>query len=300
MDDDVTVFDEWEIYEEAVDGSGRGIKDWLKNTRTKEVGLFKYPKEHTNNSKLLTGEHWAENIASSIANLIGVPCAKTEIGTFKGNIGVMSYLVRDLNNEILIEGVQYITKTYPAFDVNRLYDVTTNTRYSIQMIEECINETGLFKQFAKIPVFDCLIGNSDRHQSNWGIITDTFGNPVKLSPVYDNGSSLCCFIKEEDIDSYFKDGGRFEALVGSKSMSAISWMNERKTRQFDLLDKMYANYYEQTIDVVRQIHDKLSNSAINDILKTIPTKIMSDKHKQLVSKFLQVRRDKIIQTYNLK
>lgn len=197
---DVTVFDEWEIYEEAVDGSGRGKKNWLKNSRTKEIGLFKYPKEHTSGLNLLTGEHWAENIASSIAMLIGIPCAKTEIGIFKDEIGVMSYLVLDYNSEILVEGVQYITKLYPMFNVNTLYDETNHKRYSLQMIEECIEDTGLFDEFIKIPIFDCLIGNSDRHQSNWGIITDRSGNPLKISPVYDNGSSLCCRVKEEDVD----------------------------------------------------------------------------------------------------
>jgi len=297
---DVTVFDEWEIYEDAIDGSGRGKKDWLKNSNTKEIGLFKYPKEHTDILNTLTGEHWAENIASSIANIIGIPCAKTKIGMFKGDIGVMSYLVLDPNNENLVEGVQYITKTYPMFDVNKLYDIANNKRYSIQMIEECIEETGLFEQFIKIPVFDCLIGNSDRHQSNWGIIIDKSGNPKKMSPLYDNGSSLCCFIKEEDIDSFFKDTNRFNSLIGSKSRSAISWMNEPKTRQFDLLSNIQAVYYDQTISVVEQLGSALSDQAISNSIESIPNEVMSEKHKRLVFKFLQVRRDKILQIYKLK
>lgn len=294
----VIVFDEWEIYEDAVDGSGRGKKDWLKNSHTREIGLFKYPKEHIGDPIVLTGEHWSEDIASKLAHLLEIPCAKTQIGIFHGNLGVMSYLVIDQNAEILIEGVQYITKLYPNFDINKLVDNTTQKRYSIQMIEECIKETGLFEEFLKIPIFDALIGNSDRHQSNWGIITDISGNPIRISPLYDNGSSLCCRIKEESIGSYFSDPMRFDALVGSKSFSAISWLNT-KTRHFALVQELYTNYYHQTIEPVKHLANTLTDEAISEIINSISTNIMSDAHKRLVNSFLRVRRDKILGIYNI-
>lgn len=293
-------FDEWKIYEENVEGSGRGRKEWLRNPITDEIGLFKYPKEHTYKpGNILTGEHWAENIATFLADEIGIPCAKTKIGVYKGDIGVMSYLVHDNTTESLQEAVQYITKIYPNFDVDRLYDRESDKRYSIQMIEECIKETNLFQDFIKIPIFDCLIGNSDRHQSNWGIITDRSGNPIKISPLYDNGSSLCCRVKEEDITSYFKDHNRFNALINSSSMSAIAWRNERKTRQFDLLRQIRDNYFDDTIGIVKQIFYKLSDDVIHRILSNIPNSVMSLDYKKLVALFLQVRRDKIIKIYSL-
>ncbi len=295
----VTVFDEWKIHDDVTEGSGRGRKKWLKNVNTREVGLFKYPKEHTYRQGVLTGEHWAEKIASDLASIIGIPCAKTEIGTYNGEIGVMSYLILDSTSEVLVEGVQYITKRYPGFDVDRLYDRDTEKRYSVQMIKECIEETNLFDEFIQIPVFDCLIGNTDRHQSNWGIITDVSTTPLRIAPLYDNGSSLCCRIKIEEINEYFNDELRFKALIGTKSLSAIAWANKKKTRHFELMRNLYTDYFNKTINIVRRISDNLTNEVINEILKTIPDEVMSASHKSLVDKFLKARRDEILRIYNL-
>ncbi len=50
--------------------------------------------------------------------------------------------------------------------------------------------------WAEALLFDALIGNSDRHQDNWGLIFDAVGReppnmpPCRLAPLFDNGTSL--------------------------------------------------------------------------------------------------------------
>ena len=53
------------------------------------------------------------------------------------------------------------------------------------MILESIKETGLGKDFLVIPIFDALIGNSDRHHSNWGIVKNKINGNIRISPLYD-------------------------------------------------------------------------------------------------------------------
>lgn len=51
-----------------------------------------------------------------------------------------------------------------------------------------------FLAWARILTFDALIGNTDRHQENWGFIWTRVGSPprleMKLGPAFDNGTSL--------------------------------------------------------------------------------------------------------------
>lgn len=70
----------------------------------------------------LTGEYYAEKLASEIGKLINVKCADVDIGVFDGRIGSMSYNFID-DNFILIEGVNFITKKYPLYDKDLLEDI---------------------------------------------------------------------------------------------------------------------------------------------------------------------------------
>jgi len=94
-------YSSWDIYDGASEGSGRSEKVWLINKQTKEVGLFKFTKSSE------TTEHISEKLASDLARLIGLDCAKIEIGVYDSQIGSMSYLINS-DKEILIEGIYLI------------------------------------------------------------------------------------------------------------------------------------------------------------------------------------------------
>lgn len=72
-------FDKWEK-DDAKFGSGASEKIWLVNPKNNNMGIFKYPKVRTDNT--ITGEYWAEKLATDIGKLIGIKCAKVDIGTY--------------------------------------------------------------------------------------------------------------------------------------------------------------------------------------------------------------------------
>ena len=72
-------------------------------------------------------------------------------------------------------------------DVERLMRALVNSR--------ALNQN--WRQWwAEALLYDALIGNSDRHQDNWGLIFDAVGReppnmpPCRLAPLFDNGTSL--------------------------------------------------------------------------------------------------------------
>lgn len=125
---DIKDFSDWEEYSGNADGSGRSEKIWL--TYGDKIGLFKFPKQAKDGS--ITYEHISERLAYDIASVLNVPCAKIDIGTYNGRYGSMSYRINK-DNEVLMEGIAFISQMYPEYDIDKLYDAKNKIYYSFKM-----------------------------------------------------------------------------------------------------------------------------------------------------------------------
>lgn len=287
-------FDKWEVDEDSPFGSGASEKKWLINPETGQRGIFKFPKGIDIGKP--TGEYWAEKLASQLAEVLGIECAKVDIGTFKGRIGSMSYMILKEDEE-LIEGIQYITNIYKEYNQDRFIDYKTEEPYSINMILQSIKGTGLEKEFLIIPIFDALIGNSDRHHSNWGVVRNKVNGNIRISPLYDNGSSLCCLIDPKDVTNFLRDSMRFESLIFGKSKSMIRWRKTNRIRHFELVEHIKNKYYEETTFIVNKINENLKEDKIKDIVYSYTDSIIHPNIKELLYVFLIERRKRIIDIY---
>ena len=209
----------------------------------------------------------------------------------------MSYNLVDYSSEDnytnLLEGIVFIENQYPYYDKDKLEDTYSNSKYSIQMIQNSLNGILEMDKFYKIVIFDILIGNSDRHHSNWAILAkgtvyktpedmlDIFFN-YNMCPLYDNGSSLCAYEDNNNLEIFFKDKMKFEALVNTKSKSAIGWENERPIRHFELLKKIKDNAYELTVQYIEKIKTNINEENIDKILNEFDNNIISIDMKKLL------------------
>lgn len=218
----------------------------LINPDTGQTGLFKYKKD------INTTDHVSECLAYNLANLIGMPCAKFELGLYEGREGSMSYNILEDRNEFLIEGISYINLVYPQYDPEKFIDVTSGDVYSLEMIEKVMSNFVDFNQFFNIPIFDYLIGNSDRHQSNWAIIKKE--NEQIFSPLYDNSSSLCAYLSESQISGYLgNDRLRWRSLVETKSKSLIrrTIKEEKLPTHLEMMEYIKEKYFDVTEERVK-------------------------------------------------
>lgn len=273
-------YNSWNLYEGFVEGSGRSEKLWLINEETKEIGLFKFTKSEK------TYEHTSEKLASELARLLGLKCAKIELGTYKSRIGSMSYLINKID-EILIEGIYLISRNYPSYNPNTMYDNLKEEYYSLEMILNSLSEYKFKDKFLKIVIFDFLIGNSDRHQNNWAVLSDK--SNIAICPIYDNGSSLCCYIDEEAIDDFLgKDKVRFESIVKSKSRSRIriNKKTKKEPTHIEVIQYIKEHYYESVFNLIETINLKLNENSIDRIINNYSDKLLSAKRKKLIKMFL--------------
>ena len=287
-------FSHWKEYEGASEGSGRSEKKWLINPDTNQTGLFKRKKD------VGTTDHVSECIASDLAKLIDVPCACFEIGLFHDWEGSMSYNIVEHERMTLIEGIYCISRLYSNFDVEKLMDIQTGERYSLEMIKKVMDIFNLFDEFLPILIFDFLIGNTDRHQSNWAFIMEN--NELRLSPLYDNSSSLCAYVPESKIEQYLgKDQMLWKSLVDTKSKSIIriNSNDEKLPTHATVLRFLVQNYYNQIKKIVNNIDQFVTKNKIYDILEKY-SEVLSEKRKQLIMKFLLSKKEIMIDIYKRK
>ena len=283
-------FDTWHEYDGFSEGSGRSEKVWLISD-DKTIGLFKYPKiDPVVNGP--TTEHVSEHLAHQLGKILGVSTARVDIGTRDGRIGCMSYLVCD-SGETLAEGINFISGVFPEYNADTMYDEKNKLYYCMNHIFDSVPSMVPQKIWVEMMLFDYLIGNADRHQSNWALLLKLSVQKkitIQLSqcPLYDNGSSLCCYVTEPQISKYeAKDGRAFESLVDTKSKSLIRIDGTQKKipRHKEVVEHLLKTYPVSKV-IAQSFVKRLTCETIEDLIAQYPDELLSARKKTLIIRYL--------------
>ncbi|TMJ17317.1 MAG: hypothetical protein E6G92_13375 [Alphaproteobacteria bacterium] len=162
-------------------------------------------------------------------------------GAFRGIFGPSEEEEVPKTHSLYVPGSNYMTRVIPE------YDLKAGTQHNMSTVGTWIQVLGklsgqdFWPYWAKMILFDALIGNTDRHQDNWGVLwrSDDEGNPVpRFAPAFDNGTSLAHEIMEKNL-SKFSDPDQIDRYV-QKGRHHMKW-HSNDTRQmlhFELVQKM--------------------------------------------------------------
>jgi hypothetical protein len=158
--------------------------------------LFKY-------ARPTTGEHWAERLAAAIASALGIPHSDVELAQHQGEWGTISRDFTDRGRRALVHGNELLYErfaTYPSTVTYRAKDYTLDAVHEIlaqsfigpsEEISPRLPEPKAFSQMAGYLLLDAVIGNTDRHHENWGVLLDSSSpRHAVVAPSYDHASSL--------------------------------------------------------------------------------------------------------------
>ena len=176
------------------------------------------PSTQTRLEKDFKFEFWNEIIAYEIGNLLGFKVLQYNIAIDENIMGCISESMINPENQELIEGVKYLQAYSPEFD-------PSNTKhrawYTFDLIDNALRSArmgGFLIDLLELIILDALIGNGDRHQENWAIIS----TKLPLSDI----------LNEE---------GKYQNGIFKKMIQALKWLeNKLKARR----EALPQSYYE--------------------------------------------------------
>ena len=185
--------------EEFNNYKGSEKKKTLIYNNKKYLVKFPDPIKERNKNLSYKNNAFSEYIGSNIFEIFGIKTQKTLLGTYKyREKEKVVCACEDFTDE---ENLLYEFENL-ALSTNPDKRIETEIKDIMEVIEEnkMINTEKTKKEFWKMFIIDSLIGNTDRHNGNWGFILNKKTGKIDFAPIYDCGSCLNHMIEDEEIE----------------------------------------------------------------------------------------------------
>ncbi|MBU0545734.1 MAG: HipA domain-containing protein [Candidatus Margulisbacteria bacterium] len=243
-------------------------------------------------------QFWAEIVAYRFGCLIGVkvPPAFVAINDKDHNCGALiEFFFKDYpygDEQYYVDGGMFMKKLIPDYDLKK------GTQHNFETVERlrvlCDN---WYEEWAKIFTFDALIGNTDRHQDNWGLIgklRDATHGKFVLSPAFDNGTSLGHEINEENL--YKFNTNKVSDYI-NRGPNHMKWKmtDEKRPLMFDFIRMFCLNKPEQRELMLKCISFSIDNvrELIYELTKFDVKCRLSEKRAEFMVQLIQARQAKL-------
>ena len=286
--------------------STKGTRDKLVlvKPQTEDTYFLKFPM--VREKRDYTPENWSEVLAYEIGNALGFNVLRYDLAVHNGKVGCISKnMTKPSNNESLIEGHSILSRYDSTYDPS---DKDTYNRYTFEFVCNALkayNAGFYIKDFIRTLIFDAIIGNSDRHQSNWGLIQSIeldevkpikkglklpFGKAKndgfqislnikrKAAPIYDSGCCLGREFGEEQIQQHLDIQSKFDKYIRNGVSELRTGETEKKPSHEELLrfikstnNGEWKSFVDEEVNRVIQAYSlKAINGLILGIDKNLP------------------------------
>lgn len=239
------------------------------------------PIRESNRNMSYINNAFSEYLGCKIAESMGLPVQNVILGnyTYTNNKGEShtrpACLCEDLrkDNEMLLEIDTLSLSDYEDTTKGLSFKNINNKINHIKDIDALELKNFYYDMF----ILDSLTGNTDRHNGNWGIITDRFSTYVRIAPIYDCGSSLLPLISDADLPLNNKD---------SLFLSICSALLE-DNKKINYLN-YFTNIRNKDVDnALLRIIPNINLEKINDIIVNTPD--FSNQRKLMYSELIDKR-----------
>jgi hypothetical protein len=274
----VAIRPEWVLEPEAL---GSKKKFWYRSAENEADWLFKYPQADT-------GQHWAEKIAAEVADRGAVLHATVELAEFQGERGsTTESFARD--GRELVHGNQLLSGLR-GYDPEVRFKQSNHTLGNIFLaLEHTFSNADALRRaklrLAEYLVFDALIGNTDRHHENWGLLRKRVGEGWQgmIAPSFDHASSLGRELR--DVGS-----GRSRARLlaedkvgayAERGRGGVYWLEDEAQSPSPLelirrASRQYPDFFASALEKI----GKLDSQMFNDVIAAVPDDWMTQTARE--------------------
>ncbi|MBF0160078.1 MAG: HipA domain-containing protein [Magnetococcales bacterium] len=167
-------------------------------------------------------------------------------------------------------GTVHMKRMIPDFDVKK------GQKHNIKTVLAILGGIGpeLVHDMGKILIFDALIGNTDRHQENWGILWR--GSPVRaeLAPAFDNGTSLGHEITDSRLVQFLASPTQITCYI-DRGYHHMRWdQNGTQCGHFDMISWLLEQYHVLRHDLAVCLD--FDQQSLYSWLRTLPSFMIPD------------------------
>ncbi len=255
--------------------------------------LVKFPDPVREKSKNISyiNNAFSEYVGSNIFKMVGFKVQNTILGKYeyKGKEKIVCACEDFTDNENILYEFENL-----ALSTNPDKKIETELNDIMEVIEESkiINIEETRQKFWDMFVIDSLIGNTDRHNGNWGFLLNKNTGEVEISPIYDCGSALNPMIEDEEIKNLN------ETELKNLAINNYSCLKENgKKINYMTYIKQMKN--EECNNSIKRIFANININEIDDFIDNV--ECMSKIRKEFYKKIIEKRYAIIKETYkNLK
>ena len=257
--------------------------------------LLKYPgnvRKFKNVNVSYSNSPVCEYLGSHIYEILGIPVHETLLG-IQGNKIVVACKDFLKEGEKLNEfGAIKVTFLPDFLDSNG--NETNGAGMDLEEILKTIEEHPMLQKAESVKerfwdmfVVDALIGNPDRNNGNWGIISNN-KNQFWLAPVFDNGNCLNDKWDDEKMESILNDAHLLET-EGFRGRRCIFEMHSKRINPYQFIESMQN---QECNIAVKRIVARLDLQKIFELIDSVP--VISLVQNRFYKAILQERYEKIL------
>ena len=258
--------------------------------------LVKFPDPIREKNKNISyiNNAFSEYIGSNIFKIAGFETQNTILGTYVYNgkekivCGCEDFTD---GNHVLYEFENL------ALSANPNKKIETELSDIMEVLEEIYNMTDIHiifndnikEKFWEMFIIDSLIGNTDRHNGNWGILVNARSDRATFSPIYDCGSCLNPILEDKQIEKLN------ETELKNLAINCYSCLKENG-KKINYMTYIKSMKNEACNKAILRVFKRIDIDKINKLIDSIDC--ISNKRKEFYKKIIEIRYNIIIKVYN--